>query len=156
MPRQPRLILDNVCYHIITRGNQQQTVFLDEKDRHKYMWILLKYKQQYKSKIYGWCLMNNHVHILIESDKLAKFMHGVNLSYTQYFKYKYKITGHLWQDRYKSFVIMKDEYLISCISYIEFNPIRANLVISPAYYMWSSYQTRVLGKSNKLIDPIIL
>ena len=100
--------------------------------------------------------MNNHVHILIESDKLAKFMHGVNLSYTQYFKYKYKITGHLWQDRYKSFVIMKDEYLISCISYIEFNPIRANLVISPAYYMWSSYQTRVLGKSNRLIDPIIL
>lgn len=157
MPRQARLILDNVCYHIITRGNQQQAVFKDEDDFNKYMKFLLKYKNRYKFKLYGWCLMENHVHLIIESDQLIKTMHGISLSYAQYFKNKYDLMGHFWQDRYKSFVMQKDDYLINCISYIEYNPIRANLVSRPEEYPWSSYSARALGRNNNsLLDPITL
>lgn len=67
MPRQARLIMDNVCYHIITRGNQKQTVFRDENDCRTYPKFVFKYKERYKFKIYGWRLMNNHVHMVIES-----------------------------------------------------------------------------------------
>ena len=156
MPRRARLILDNVCYHIITRGNQKQTVFRDEADNRAYLKLVSKYRDRYKFKIYGWCLMNNHVHMVIESDLLGKTMHGINLSYAQYFKYKYKTVGHFWQDRYKSYVIQKDEYLINCISYIEYNPVRAKIALRPEDYEWSSYTARILGEKNKLLNELNL
>ena len=91
MPRQARLILDNVCYHVITRGNQKQAIFKNDNDRRTYLKFVSKYKERHKFKIYGWCMMNNHVHMVMESDSLSKAMHGINLSYAQYFGYKYKI-----------------------------------------------------------------
>jgi len=148
--------LENVCYHIITRGNQKQTIFADEEDFRIYLKFLSKYKEKYRMKLYGWCLMNNHVHMVVESDMLSKAMHGINLSYAQYFKYKYKRIGHFWQDRYKSFVIQKNEYLINCISYVEYNPARARIVLKPEDYMWSSYRARILGDNNRLLDEISL
>jgi len=156
MPRQARLILDNVCYHIITRGNQRQTVFRENMDCRTYFKLISKYKERYKFKIYGWCLMNNHVHLVIESEFLSKVMHAIDLSYAQYFKYKYKTIGHFWQDRYKSYVIQKDKYLINCISYIEYNPIRAKIALRPEDYEWSSYRARILGEDNRLLDEIVL
>lgn len=112
MPRQKRLILDNVCYHIITRGNQKQTIFNDDCDFESYLGLISKYKRLHKFKLCGWCLMGNHVHLVIKSDRLSKVMHGVNLSYAQYFRYRYRQVGHFWQDRYKSFVIQKDGYTL--------------------------------------------
>lgn len=156
MPRQARLILDNVCYHVITRGNEKQTVFRDENDYKAYLKLVSKYKERYKFKIYGWCLMPNHVHMVVESGSLSKAMHGINLSYAQYFRYKYKSVGHFWQDRFKSYVIQKDEYLINCISYIEYNPVRAKIVLRPEDYAWSSYRARILGEKDKLLDGLSL
>ena len=156
MPRTARLILNNACYHIITRGNQKQDIFKEHEDFYVYLGLLSKYKKRFNSKIYGYCLMSNHVHLVIESEMLNKFMHGVNLSYAQHFKYKYNTIGHFWQDRYKSFVIQKDEYLINCITYIEYNPVRAQIASGPEDYPFSSYQARILGKSDSLLDPITL
>ena len=156
MPRQARLILDNVCYHIMARGNQKKRKFLDETDHRAYLRLISKYKERYGFKIYGWCLMDNHVHMIIESDLLGKVMHGINLSYAQYFGYKYKTVGHFWQDRYKSYVIQKDGYLINCISYIEYNPVRAKTVLRPEDYSWSSYRARILGENNKVLDELLL
>jgi len=156
MPRKARLILDNVCYHIVTRGNEKRVVFRDESDFKEYIKLILKYKDRYKSRLYGWCFMNNHVHMVIESENLIKFMHGINLSYAKYFRYKYKGAGHLWQDRYKSFVIQKDGYLINCISYIEYNPVRAKIALRPEDYQWSSYRARIFGEKKKLLDAITL
>lgn len=156
MPRHARLIMDNVCYHIITRGNQKQAIFRDQQDFNVYLKYILKYKMHYNFKIYAWCLMINHVHMVIESLLLSKVMHGINLSYAQYFKYKYESVGHFWQDRFKSFVVQKDRYLIDCINYIEYNPVRAELVAKPEDYKWTSYKARVLGKNNKLLDHLIL
>jgi len=156
MPRMARLILDNVCYHIVTRGNEKKTVFRDENDFKEYMKFVSRYKDRYSCRIYGWCFMNNHAHMVVESKSLSKFMHGINLSYAKYFRYKYKGAGHLWQDRYKSFVIQKDEYLINCISYIEYNPVRAKIVLRPEDYPWSSYRSRIFGEKEKLLDQLTL
>jgi putative transposase len=159
MPTGPRLLLKNACYHIITRGNQRQRVFLDEQDYTVYLLRLKKYKKKYAFRLYGFCLMPNHLHLVGEpSDPkdLSKFMHGLLRSYTAYFNKKYRKVGHLWQDRFKSKVIVKDNYLVDCIHYIELNPVRANLVKTAGDYKWSSYKERVLSKSvnGKLLDEL--
>jgi putative transposase len=145
MTREARLTTENGCYHIITRGNQKQTVFLDSQDYNKYLHILEKYKSKYGFKLYCFCLMPNHVHLIIEvKDKLmpSVIMKCINLSYTIYFNSRHKKVGHLWQDRFKSKVIEKDSYLLGCIKYIEENPLRASLVKHQKEYNWSSYNLR--------------
>ena len=155
MPRGPRLILEEACYHVISRGNERKVTFKSDADYEKYMKLLLKYKRKYNFKVYGWCLMNNHPHMILDAKLLSKAMHAINMSYAKYFRYKYGNTGHVWQDRFKSYVIQKDQYLINCISYIEYNPVRAGIVSRPEDYKWSSYRARVLGEKSELLDPII-
>jgi putative transposase len=155
MPRIARITLENGCYHIITRGNQKQTVFLESKDFEKYLHLLTKYKIKFKFKLYSFCLMSNHVHLLLEVAKpptLNKIMSGLNLSYTRYFNFKYQKVGHLWQDRFKSKLIDKDSYLLGCINYIEFNPIRSSLVKRIEDYKWTSFNLRNI--KNDLIDSL--
>jgi len=148
MPRTARITIENACYHIITRGNQKQLVFLEPQDYEKYLYLLTKYKKRYKFKLYCFCLMPNHVHLIIEVQdplRLNKIMRSLNLGYTLYYNSKYKKVGHLWQDRFKSRVIEKDAYLLECINYIEANPVRAALVSDITRYQWSSYTFRVPG-----------
>jgi len=114
--------------------------------------LLQKYKKRYKFSLYGYCLMPNHIHLILESEQLTKFMQGVNLSYAIYFNRKYKKVGHLWQDRFKSMIVNKDQYLIDCISYIEQNPLRAKIVDVLTDYQWGSYCSRVLGREDGLLD----
>jgi len=160
MPTGPRFLLPHACYHIITRGNQRQEVFLDQKDYTRYLTKLKYYKGRYSFLLYGFCLMPNHVHIIGQSKEngnLAKFMQGLNRSYTAHFNKRYKKTGHLWQGRFKSKVIAKDGYLVDCIQYIEHNPMRANLAKTAAEYPWSSYRERALAKDdNNLLDELHL
>ena len=155
MPRSARVLLDNACYHIIARGNQKQVVFFEEVDYEKYLQLLRKYKLKYRFKLYGYCLMNNHTHMIIdpkEPREISKIIQGLNLSYSIWFNTKYDKVGHLWQDRFKSMVIQKDEYLISCINYIEANPVRGNMVNNPLEYPWSSYKERVFEMNNGILD----
>jgi len=155
MPRTPRITMENACYHIITRGNQKQLVFKDRKDYDKYLSLLLKYKKLYQFKLYCFCLMPNHVHLIIEVKEptmLCKIMKCLNLSYTLYFNFKYEKVGHLWQDRFKSKVIEKDAYLFECINYIEANPIRASLASDLTKYPWSSYNFR--QTNNNILDNL--
>lgn len=156
MPRTARLTIENGCYHITTRGNQKQTVFIDHADYNKYLYILKKYKKRYKFKLYCYCLMPNHVHLMlqiVDPAMLSKIMKGINQSYTLYFNFRHKKVGHLWQDRFLSRVIHKDVYLLDCINYIETNPIRANLVNRISEYLWSSYPLRLSEKVNILDTP---
>ncbi len=156
MARTKRLLLDNACYHIITRRNEQGLAFRSEGDYRKYLHLLLNYKRRYGFKLYGWCLMRNHVHLLMQSHVLSKVMHGISLSYARYFRHTYGSSGHFWQDRYKSYVIQKDQYLINCLTYIEYNPLRSNIASRPEDYQWSSYAARILGKQDGLLDVFIL
>lgn len=156
MPRTARLLLPGACYHVIARGNEKRTVFKDEEDYGKYLGIVRRYKGLYRFKIYGYCLMGNHVHLVVESAVLPKVMHGINLSYAKYFRYKYGGAGHFWQDRFRSFAIQKDRYLVNCISYIEYNPLRAQIALRAEDYEWSSYRARILGKEGDLTDQLII
>lgn len=161
MPTGPRLLLKNACYHIITRGNQNQRVFLDEEDCKVYLSRLKRYKLRHGFLLYAFCLMPNHVHLIGEPKKivdLAKFMHGLNRSYTAYFNKKYNKVGHLWQGRFRSKVVVKDDYLIVCLNYIELNPVRANMVKTAPDYAWSSYKERVIAEdaSVKIVDNLYL
>ena len=161
MPAGPRLLIKNACYHITTRGNQRQQIFFDEKDYKRYLLILRKFKRKFSFLLYGYCLMPNHIHLIGEpklSVSMAKFMQGLSRSYTAYFNKRYKKVGHLWQGRFKSKVIIKDNYLIDCTHYVEFNPVRAKIVNSAGEYYWSSYQERILGKNTfiRLLDQLQL
>ena len=155
MARGPRILLDNVCYHIINRGNQKQNIFMEDDDYRTYLDLLKHYKKKYGFKIYGYCLMPNHVHLLLEPKdphKLAETMQVITQSYTSWFNLKYKKVGHLWQGRFKSMVIQKDSYFVNCIYYVEANPVRAELVSSPIDYIWSSYRDRITSNKTVLLD----
>ena len=160
MPRTARIAPQEFVYHILTRGNNKQDIFKDEEDFQKYIDILKKYKEKYHFKLYHYVLMTNHVHLVIETTEeggeLAQIMKGINISYAQYFKTKYKYTGHFWQDRFKSIIISKDEYLLACGSYVELNPVRAGMVKEPKEYPWSSYHANAYGKNDYLVDEHII
>ncbi|MFH1478683.1 MAG: transposase [Candidatus Omnitrophota bacterium] len=161
MPNGPRLLIKNSCYHIIARGNQKQVIFKSNLDYEEYLKRISHYKVKYQFKLYSFCLMPNHIHMIgqIEKEKnLSKFMHGLNRSYTAYFNEKYNKVGYLWQGRFKSKIITKDKYLIDCLTYIELNPVRANIVTTPYEYKWSSYKERVLKitSNGRLINALAI
>jgi putative transposase len=158
MPRLPRrLFLDYSCYHVITRGNQKQNVFWEPADFLRYLGILKKAKHKYHVRIYGYCLMPNHVHLLIEvvsARSMSGFMSWLNRGYTAYFNTKYAKVGHLWQGRYKSKPIVKGHYLITCANYIEANPVRAKMALDINDYAWSSHRERCLLQKNHVLDEM--
>ena len=155
MPKFCRVLLEEVYYHVMSRGNQKQKVFLEDADFEKYLELLKRYKKKYKFKMYAWCLMPNHVHLILELNKpaeLAKVMQGLNLAYSRWFNRKYGKVGHLWQGRFKSMLIDKDKYAFDCINYVEINPVRSNLTQSPLDYAWSSFRFRTTGQESYLLD----
>jgi putative transposase len=160
MPRTARIAPKEFVYHVLTRGNNKQAIFKDENDYLKYIEILRKYKEKYLFKLYHYVLMTNHVHLVIEPSQeggeLYQIMKGINLSYAQHFKNKYKYTGHFWQDRFKSIIVSKDKYLLTCGSYVELNPVRARMVKEPKEYRWSSYGANAYGKKNDLVDGHVI
>lgn len=160
MPRTARIAPQAFVYHVLTRGNNRQAIFKEDEDDLKYLELIKKYKEKYKFRLYHYALMTNHVHLVIETTEtggeLSQIMKGINLSYAQYYKAKYKHIGHFWQDRYKSIIISKDEYLLACGSYVELNPVRAGIVKDPKEYRWNSYRFNAYGKSSNIIDEHII
>jgi putative transposase len=156
MPRVARTAPKGYIYHVLTRGNNRQNVFTEEQDYKNYLDILLKYKDKYHFKLYHYVLMTNHVHLVMEvaeqGGDLSQIMKGINLSYVQFYKTNYEHVGHFWQDRFKSIIISKDNYLLACGSYVELNPVRAKMVADPKDYRWSSYNTYAYGKKDILVD----
>jgi putative transposase len=156
MPRIARIAPKDHIFHILTRGNNRQDVFRDESDYQEYLEILDRYRKKYRFRLYHYALMKNHVHLVLETQEeggnLAEVMKGINLSYAQHYKRKYDHIGHFWQDRFKSILISRDQYLLACGSYVELNPVRAGIVKDPRDYRWSSYRAYAYGKENSLVD----
>jgi putative transposase len=155
MPRVARIAFPSMPYHIICRGNNREPVFEEKEDFEKYLEICRRYKDQYGFKLYHWVLMNNHIHLLVETKEngsLSKVMQGINLAYTIWFNRKNAKVGHLWQDRYRSAVVERDNYLLECGRYIERNPVRAGIVKDAREYLWSSYRVYGYGKEDGLTD----
>jgi len=154
MPRIARVVISGYPYHIIQRGNNRQAIFFEDEDRRGYLDLLRSYSKKWVCKILAYCLMGNHVHLLVEPSKeisLSKLMQGVSLCYTQRVNRKYQRTGRLWECRYHSCLVEKDTYLLAVGRYIECNPVRAGIVRTAAEYKWSSAKAHVLGKD----DPVL-
>jgi putative transposase len=154
MSRIARVVGVDYPHHITQRGNNRARVFFDREDRRFYLYTLAHYCKKYPADIWAYCLMPNHVHLLVvprESDALARAIGGTNLVYTQYVNKRYRRSGRLWQNRFYSCVIEEDRYLWSVARYIELNPLRAGLVQSAQSYTWSSAKLHLLGRR----DPIM-
>jgi len=158
--KSTRLLVKNACYHIYSRGNQKQKIFNENADFEFYLKQIKHYKRIYPFYLYGYCLMPTHIHLMGEPcnpEKLSKLMHCLQRSYTAYYNKKYNKVGHLWQGKFKSKIILKNQYAINSISYIETNPVRAKLVKNPEDFVFSSYRERVIGKINsKLLSEFLL
>lgn len=155
MARRPRLFAPGLLYHVIARGNQRQLTFVTERDYDAYLSRLASYQKRYSTKLYAYCLMPNHVHLLLETSgvPLAKFMQALQQSYTQWFNRVHDQVGHLFQGRYKAIICDRDEYLVSLVRYIHLNPVRARLVEDPEVYPYSGHRAYLTDDRRALIDP---
>ncbi len=141
MPRIARKKSKTNIYHVMVRGINQQNIFVNDEDNEKFIDILAKYQKENEFEIYAYCLMGNHVHLLVKegNDELANSMRRIGASYVYWYNWQYNRKGHLFQDRYKSEPIEDETYFLTVLRYIHQNPLKAGLVNNIASYRWSSY-----------------
>jgi len=141
MARPIRLEFPNALYHVMSRGNGGESIFVDDSDRQQFLDLLAALIKCYDAICYAYCLMDNHYHLLIETPKgnLSQIMRGLNGRYTRFFNKTRQQMGHVFQGRYKAIIVQKDSYLLELSRYIILNPVRAGVVVAPEYYSWSSY-----------------
>lgn len=155
MARTGRVLYDGAIYHIVNRGHNRQGLFRERADYIKFKEIVKQYTDRYKFKLSHYCIMTNHFHMvmqIVNAKDLSLIMKGLTQTYVNYHKRKYHTVGYLFQGRYKSFVIEKDEYLLECARYIERNPLRAGIVTDLSRYPWSSYNYYAKGKQDAIIS----
>ncbi len=158
MARLPRLVIPGQPQHVIVRGNNRSEIFCVEADYRFYLEKLKLACEKHGCQVHAYILMTNHVHLLItplEASSLSKTLQTLGRYYVQYFNYRYRRTGTLWEGRYKAALIDSDAYLLTCMRYIELNPVRAGMVADPSEYPWSSYPFNALGQPNDLVTPYI-
>ncbi|OQB14536.1 MAG: Transposase IS200 like protein [Firmicutes bacterium ADurb.Bin193] len=152
MPRQARKKSESGIYHVMLRGINRQTIFEDEEDCNVFLETIAIYKDDMSTCIYGYCLMKNHIHLLVKSDKLSDFMRKIGAKYVYWYNWKYDRIGGLFQDRYKSEVVEDDGYFLTVLRYIHQNPIRASITETIDEYEFSSYNEYIKSNGKKIID----
>jgi putative transposase len=157
MPRQARRKSKTGIYHIMVRGVNRQEVFIDDEDCLKFLWKIKQAKEVSDFKLYGYCLMGNHAHLLIcqGEESLSQVMQRLFSSYVYWYNWKYDRIGHLFQERFKSEVVETDAYLITVLRYIHQNPVKAGITDSAEKYRWSSCG-EYLGKPKIADTELIL
>ncbi len=140
MPRTARKKSESGIYHIMLRGINRQQIFEDEEDNQHFIETLLKYKEQCEYSIYAYCLMGNHLHILLKEGKedLTLMLKRIAGSYVYWYNWKYHRSGHLFQDRFKSEAVEDDSYFLTVLRYIHQNPVKAGLCKKAEQYLYSS------------------
>ncbi len=153
MPRRPRIMSSTGIYHIILRSVNQHLIFEEDSDYQKFIYILSDCKMKYDIKIYAYCLMDNHIHLLLNSpsDELPSFFQSLGAKFVKWYNNKYLRTGHLFQDRYRSTTIENERSFLAALVYIHDNPVKANICRYPSEYRWSSYNV-YYGQKSALID----
>ena len=154
MPRKPRFQLPGIPAHVVQRGNNRQAIFFEASDHTAYLSWLGEGLERYRCELHAYVLMTNHVHLLVtpeDRDGISRLLQYVGRHYVPYINHSYGRTGTLWEGRYKASLVQEDHYLLSCMRYIELNPVRANMVKSPAHYRWSSYRANAQGQVDRLL-----
>lgn len=156
MSRTGRLVLPGYPHHVVHRGHNKQDVFGGPRDYGAYLATLHEFRRRYAVKLYAYCLMTNHVHLLLaptHAAGIALLMKRVAGRYTRYYNRQSNRTGTLWEGRYRSSLVDRDQYLLACCRYIELNPVRAGIVADPSQYPWSSCRRRLEGAGEGHFDP---
>jgi putative transposase len=156
MARLPRLTIPGYPHHLIQRGNNRQPVFVDERDYELLLSLLAEYAAREKVAIHAYVLMGNHFHLLATPERdnsLPRMMQAVGRRYVQMFNKRHARTGTLWEGRYRATLVQTDRYLLTCMAYIDLNPVRAGMVQRAADYRWSSHRHYIGQSSDKLVTP---
>ncbi len=156
MARLPRNVVPGQALHVIQRGNNRQAVFFSDTDYRYYHEALLAAADEYGCAIHAYVFMPNHVHLLLTpqtENGPSRMMQSVGGRYVRYVNSVYQRTGTLWDGRFKSAIIDYEQYLLSCCRYIELNPVRAAMVLTPGEYRWSSYRHNAQGEPDELLIP---
>jgi len=155
MPRLGRLVLPNYPHHVVHRGHNRNGIFCRDADYSYYLENLAEWKTKLRCRLYAYCLMTNHVHLVVDpgddARSLAQLMKRVAGRQTRYINRRMESSGTLWEGRYRSSIICKDTYFLACCRYVELNPVHAGLCSHPREYRWSSYREKILG--GDLLDP---
>ncbi len=152
MPRAARRKSKSGIYHVILRGINRQIIFEEDEDSIRFLETLREYREKGSYKIYAYCLMENHIHLLLKEEKeeLGIAMRRIGASYVYWYNWKYNRFGHLFQDRYKSEVVEDDKYFLTVLRYIHQNPVKAGIVNDVEHYKWSSYFSYI--SRNVMVD----
>jgi putative transposase len=142
MARPLRIEYPNAVYHVTSRGNARGKIFLCDQDRENFLFVLGSVVKRFNWLCHAYCLMDNHYHLMIETPdaNLARGMRQLNGVYTQKFNWWHSKTGHIFQGRYKSILVEKENYLLELCRYVVLNPVRANMFQKPNEWKWSSYE----------------
>ena len=154
MSRPPRVLSSTGLYHIMFRGINKMNIFEEAEDFKKMFGIIKEMKETEKFEIYAYCFMTNHVHLFIkeaEAGSIKAIMHKMLTRYVIWYNKKYKRSGSLVGNRYKSQAIEDEEYYFALVRYINQNPVRAGIVANPWEYSWSSYKDYV-SNTNSITD----
>ena len=154
MPRLPRVVAAGFPHHITQRGNRKTDIFLDDIDRRTYLKLLAVFSKQHSLKTWAYCLMDNHVHLIVvpeRQESLSKTLQLVHGDYAGYFNARHSKSGHLWQGRFKG-SILDDRHLWNAVRYVERNPVRAGIIDRAELYYWSSAATHCGMRRDKLVS----
>ena len=154
MARKPRVDVEGGLYHVITRGNNRRQIFNAAADYEKFLSLLALQKRKLPFFLYAYCLMTNHVHLLIERQaaSVSRIMHRVLTGYSQYYNRRYSRIGHLLQGRHKSILCQSERYLAELVRYIHLNPVRAKMVRKPEDYPHSSHRAYLGLEAAAIVD----
>ena len=150
MTRPLRVEYAGAFYHVYSRGNAGEKVFNGKRDKEKFLEYLEKVTEKYSVVIHTYCIMSNHYHLLIETKEanLSTAIQWLNISYAMFYNKRHQRNGHIFQGRFKSILVDKDEYIKQLSRYIHLNPVRAKIVLKPLDYPWSSYSS-FIGKAKE-------
>jgi putative transposase len=154
VPRKQRFYVPGAPVHAVQRGHNRSAVFFDDLDYLEYLRCLKEAADSCGCAIHAYVLMTNHVHLLLtpeRADSVGRLFQSLGRHYVRYVNETYQRHGGLWEGRYKCNIIESQAYFLSCMRYIELNPVRACMVDHPAKYRWSSYAANALGVSNAVL-----
>ena len=149
MARKPRIHYPGAVYHVILRGNAGDPVFFDDKDRYRFYLILQYAVEKFGCRVHGFCLMTNHIHLVVQTADmpLSRIMQNISLRYTKWINYIQNRTGHVFQGRYKAILIDADAYLLELVRYVHLNPVRAGAAPSVDAWPWSGHLAYTGGET---------
>lgn len=154
MPRSARIVVPDVPHHITQRGNRQMAIFFSDTDRRTYVALLTKACAEAGVRCLAWCLMDNHVHLILvppSADALRAVLSRTHTSYAQKINLREGLSGHLFQGRFASYA-MDQAHLMVAVRYVENNPVKAGLVANAADWRWSSARAHIDGSDDGLTD----